>query len=75
MSRSLKDMKIGEECKIKSIELASKNLEKQLKNLGFMEGEKIKIIKINYGDRALLVKVFGVNYVVDSTIAQGIFVE
>ena len=75
MSRSLKDVRIGEECKIESIKLSNKILKRQLQNLGFMEGERIKIMKTNYGDKALLVKVFGVNYVVDSTIAQEIFVE
>ena len=75
MGRCLKDVKVGEEVKIVLIDLTNKNLEKQLQNLGFLKGEKIKVMKINYGDKARLVKVFGVNYIIDSIIVQGIFVE
>lgn len=60
---------------IKEINLKNQELKQQLKNLGFIEKEKIIILNHNYGKKSFLVKVMGVNYAVEKNICDSIVVE
>ena len=45
-----------------------------LKNLGFEIGENIQLLKYNYKKLGFMVKVMGVNFVVDKKVAEMIYV-
>lgn len=67
--------KVERNYKILKINLSDVSLKKQLQNLGFLTGEKIKILNYNYGKKSFLVKVMGVNYAIDKNVCEGIVVE
>ena len=75
INTNLCSVKTEEYYVIKSIEVLDVALNKQLKNLGFLVGEKMKVMKTNYGKTSYLVKVMGVNYAIDKKVAERIFVE
>ena len=62
--KRLVDLKINEVSVIK----------KQIKNLGFIEGEEIKLLNYNYNKECYLVKVMNINYAVDKKICEEIIV-
>ncbi|MBQ4541584.1 MAG: ferrous iron transport protein A [Clostridia bacterium] len=72
--KCLVDLKINEVAKIKQINIKDEKVKTQLKNLGFIIGEKIKLLKYNYNKEGFLVKVMNVNYAVDRKICEGIIV-
>ncbi len=68
----LTDLKKGGGFKIIKIDIKEKDLNAQLKNLGFEVGENIKLLNWNFGKKSYLVKVMGVNYAIDKMIAERI---
>lgn len=60
---------------ITKIILREKEIEHRLKCLGFLEKEKIKILKYNYNKTCYLIKIMGVNYMIDKKICEGIIVS
>ena len=72
--KCLVDLKINEVAKIKQINIKDEKVKMQLSNLGFIIGEKIKLLKYNYNKEGFLVKVMNVNYAVDRKICEGIIV-
>lgn len=60
---------------IKRIEIDDEKLIDQLKNLGFVKGNKILVRQSNYGKKSFLVSVMGINYALDKTICERIFVN
>lgn len=65
----------GKEYLIKNINGLKKEIENQLKNFGIMQNEKIELLKYNYLKKSFLVKVSGVNYVIDKSVADLIVVR
>lgn len=72
--KCLVDLKINEVAKIKQINIKDEKVKMQLSNLGFIIGEKIKLLKYNYNKEGFLVKVMNVNYAIDRKICEGIIV-
>ena len=72
--KCLADLKINEVAKIKQINIKDEKVKMQLSNLGFIIGEKIKLLKYNYNKEGFLVKVMNVNYAIDRKICEGIIV-
>ena len=68
------DAEIGKIYKILEIKTEDKKLKNRLKNLGFVEGEKIQLLKHNYKKFGCMVKVMGVNFVIDKKVSEIIFV-
>ena len=69
----LSDGVIGQEYVIEKI-LVNEKIRLHLENLGFIKNEKIKLLKHNYKNKSLLVKVFGINYALDIEIAKKVMV-
>lgn len=72
--KCLVDLKINEVAKIKQINIKDEKVKMQLSNLGFIIGERIKLLKYNYNKEGFLVKVMNVNYAIDRKICEGIIV-
>ena len=72
--KRLVDLKINEVSVIKKIHVKDENIKKQIKNLGFIEGEEIKLLNYNYNKECYLVKVMNINYAVDKKICEEIIV-
>ena len=68
------DLKINESGVIKKIKLNDEKIKRQLINLGFIEGEEIKLLNYNYNKESYLVKVMNINYALDKKICKGIVV-
>lgn len=65
----------NEQAKIEKIELKDGRVKLQLEKLGFLTGEKIKLLNYNYNKTSYLIKVMGVNYAIDKAICENIFVD
>lgn len=61
--------------KIDSVNVDDKKLKIQLKNLGFENGEIVRVLRCNYGRSSFLVEVMDVTYALDKKICQLIFVK
>lgn len=72
--KRLSELKINEISTIKELKIDSYNIKTQLNKLGFIKGEKIKLLNYNYNKESYLVKVMNVNYAVDKKICEGIIV-
>ncbi len=72
---SLIKLTIGEEGVICKIENKNKSVLSQLNKLGFFVGEKIKLLNYNYNKESYLVKIMGINYAIDKSVCEGIFVS
>ena len=70
--KCLVNLKINETSIIKKIEVKDEKINKQLFNLGFMPGEKIKLLNYNFNKQSYLVKVMNINYAIDKKICEGI---
>lgn len=55
---------------IKKINIENKELIKQLNNIGFSVGRKIKYIGSNFGKKTFLVKVMDINFGIDKQISE-----
>lgn len=75
MSKSLINLQKNKQAKIEKIEIKDNKVKLQLKNLGFEIGEEIKLLNYNYNKTSYLIKVMGVNYAIDKTICENIFVD
>jgi Fe2+ transport system protein FeoA len=71
---TLADASLNKKYKIYEIKISDKFIQSHLKNLGFEIGENIQLLKHNYKKFGFMVKVMGVNFVVDKRVAEMIFV-
>lgn len=67
-------MEFGRIYKICEIKNTNNFMKIHLKNLGFEIGENIQLLKYNYKKLGFMVKVMGVNFVVDKKVAEMIYV-
>ncbi len=72
--KRLVDLKVNEFGVIKRIQIKDENIKKQIINLGFIEGEEIKLLNHNYNKESYLVKVMNINYAIDKKICEEIIV-
>ena len=61
--------------KIECLEMKNKNIKTQLEKLGFLKNENIQLLKYNYGKKSYLIKVMGINYAIDKSVCDEIFVK
>ena len=71
----LSDIKINKYYKIEEIKINDIKIKKQIENLGFLKNEKIQLLKHNYGKNSYLIKVMGINYAIDKSVCDEIFVK
>jgi len=77
---SMRKMNLTECCLNKNyvivnFEILDEDVKNHLKNLGFDVNEKIKVLHINFGRSAYLVKVLGIKYAIDKRVACGVIVK
>ena len=70
----LSQAEILKEYKIDSIDGCDESVKNHLINLGFLRGEKIVVLKKNFGKKSLLVKVMNINYAIDKIICDSIII-
>jgi len=67
------DCQLGKDYVIDKL-LTNNKITSHLENLGFVKKEKIKLLKHNYKNKSILVKVCGINYALDIEIAKQVVV-
>ena len=70
----LSDCRIGKDYVIEKL-LTTNKIKLHLENLGFVKNEKIKLLKYNYQNKSVLVKVCDINYALDIEIAKQVVVK
>lgn len=71
---SLDKCKLKKQYLIYDIKISDQNIKRHFENLLITKGEKIEICHKNYGCKAFIVKVLGINYAIEKEICKEIFV-
>ena len=74
MDLKLSNCEKNKEYVIKEIKVREE-IKHRLTCLGFLPKEKIKLLKYNYNNTCYLVKVMGINYMVDKSICEEVVVS